>query len=308
MTRRLTVEADGGSRGNPGVAGYGALVRDTDTGALLAERAEPLGKQSNNVAEYRGLVAGLEAAFAIDPSAEVHVRLDSKLVVEQMSGRWKIKHEDMRRLALQARDLVSAFTRSGGSVRFEWIPRADNKDADALSNVAMDGRVVDRTFGGPSQADAVVEEAEPDDQPSTGAARRAAPSRVVLVAETSAAGAGSAATAVAELLGGQSLTLLTAPGDRSVETAAHVAAALGSQAVVDGGWTQERAADAWARVVTSGGTTVVVCSPDTVRAVLAHLLGIPDQRRSRLAVAEGSLAGIEVWDGDEVSVAFTNRS
>ena len=67
-------------------------------------------------------------------------------------------------------------------MRFEWIPRAENKDADALSNVAMDGRVVDRTFGGPSQADAVVGEPEPDDQPPTGAARRAAPSRVVLVA------------------------------------------------------------------------------------------------------------------------------
>ncbi len=117
MTRRLTVEADGGSRGNPGVAGYGALVRDSDTGALLAERAEPLGKESNNVAEYRGLIAGLEAAFAIDPAAEVHVRLDSKLVVEQMSGRWKIKHEDMRRLALQARDLVSGFTRATELVR-----------------------------------------------------------------------------------------------------------------------------------------------------------------------------------------------
>ena len=155
MTRRLTVEADGGSRGNPGVAGYGALVRDTDTGALLAERAEPLGTASNNVAEYRGLIAGLEAAFAIDPAAEVHVRMDSKLVVEQMSGRWKIKHEDMRRLALQARDLVADFTSAGGSVRFEWIPRAENKDADALSNVAMDGVPVNRTFGGPSEVDEV---------------------------------------------------------------------------------------------------------------------------------------------------------
>ncbi|HET9021667.1 MAG TPA: reverse transcriptase-like protein, partial [Ornithinibacter sp.] len=132
MSRRLTVEADGGSRGNPGVAGYGALVRDTDTGALLAERAEPLGTASNNVAEYRGLIAGLQAAAAVDPAAEVLVRMDSKLVVEQMSGRWKIKHEDMRRLALQARDLVAGFTRAGGSVRFEWIPRAENKDADAL--------------------------------------------------------------------------------------------------------------------------------------------------------------------------------
>ena len=146
MRRRLTVEADGGSRGNPGVAGYGALVRDTETGALLAERAEPLGKASNNVAEYRGLIAGLEAAHAIDPGAEVLARMDSKLVVEQMSGRWKIKHEDMRRLALQARDVAARITSAGGTVRYEWIPREINKDADALSNVAMDGRTVNRTF------------------------------------------------------------------------------------------------------------------------------------------------------------------
>ena len=146
MRRRLTVEADGGSRGNPGVAGYGALVRDTETGALLAERAEPLGKASNNVAEYRGLIAGLEAAHAIDPGAEVLARMDSKLVVEQMSGRWKIKHEDMRRLALQARDIAARITSAGGTVRYEWIPREINKDADALSNVAMDGRTVNRTF------------------------------------------------------------------------------------------------------------------------------------------------------------------
>jgi probable phosphoglycerate mutase len=142
--RRLVVEADGGSRGNPGVAGYGALVRDPVSGRVLAERAAPLGKQSNNVAEYTGLIEGLRAAALIDPGAEVHVRMDSKLVVEQMSGRWKIKHEDMRRLALEARDLVAGFATAGGSVVFEWIPRADNKAADALSNHGMDGRTIVR--------------------------------------------------------------------------------------------------------------------------------------------------------------------
>lgn len=135
MRRRLTVEADGGSRGNPGVAGYGALVRDTETGALLAERAEPLGKASNNVAEYRGLIAGLEAAHAIDPGAEVLARMDSKLVVEQMSGRWKIKHPDMADLAAEARELLT-----GTPVRFEWIPRLQNSRADKLANLAMDMR------------------------------------------------------------------------------------------------------------------------------------------------------------------------
>ena len=150
MGRRLTVEADGGSRGNPGIAGYGALVRDGETGALLAERAEPLGTASNNVAEYRGLIAGLTAAHDVDPGADVDVAMDSKLVVEQMSGRWKIKHEDMRRLALQAREIAAAIAESGGSVTYRWIPREQNKAADALSNVAMDGRTVDRVLDVPA--------------------------------------------------------------------------------------------------------------------------------------------------------------
>ena len=123
MARALIVEADGGSRGNPGVAGYGALVRDASTGELLAERAEPLGLASNNVAEYSGLIAGLEAAAEVDPSARVEVRMDSKLVVEQMAGRWKNKHEDMKRLALEAQEIVRSLTTAGGTVTWTWIPR-----------------------------------------------------------------------------------------------------------------------------------------------------------------------------------------
>ncbi len=134
--RRLVVEADGGSRGNPGPAGYGALVRDALSGATLAERADYLGVASNNVAEYSGLVAGLRAARAIDPEAVIEVRMDSKLVVEQMSGRWQIKHEDMRRLAGEARAVAA-----GVPVTYTWVPRAENGAADALANEAMDHRV-----------------------------------------------------------------------------------------------------------------------------------------------------------------------
>ncbi|MCF6510077.1 bifunctional RNase H/acid phosphatase [Blastococcus sp. MG754426] len=140
MSRRFVVEADGGSRGNPGPAGYGALVRDADTGRVLAERAASVGRATNNVAEYGGLVAGLQAALDLDASAEVEVRMDSKLVVEQMSGRWKIKHPDMQQLALQAR----AIARKLGGVRYTWVPRAQNGAADALANSAMDGRPVHR--------------------------------------------------------------------------------------------------------------------------------------------------------------------
>ncbi|WP_341805154.1 reverse transcriptase-like protein [Nesterenkonia salmonea] len=128
----LIIEADGGSRGNPGIAGAGALVRDKK-GKVLAAKALPLGKASNNVAEYSGLIAGLELVRDIDPDAQVEVRMDSKLVVEQMSGRWKIKHDDMKRLAHQASQILSPM-----QVTYTWIPRAKNGDADRLSNEAMD--------------------------------------------------------------------------------------------------------------------------------------------------------------------------
>lgn len=137
--RRFVVEADGGSRGNPGPAGYGAVVIDPATGETLAEAAEYIGVATNNVAEYRGLIAGLRAAKALMPDASadggprVHVRMDSKLVVEQMSGRWKIKHPDMKPLAAEAARILPA-----SAVSYEWIPREKNKHADRLANEAMD--------------------------------------------------------------------------------------------------------------------------------------------------------------------------
>lgn len=126
------------------MAGYGALVRDPDSGVLLAQRAAPLGKESNNVAEYSGLIAGLQAVLdlSLEGDADIRVLMDSKLVVEQMAGRWKIKHADMRRLALEARDLVRQIEWAGGTVDYEWIPRARNGAADALSNQGMDGEHV----------------------------------------------------------------------------------------------------------------------------------------------------------------------
>jgi ribonuclease HI len=136
VTRRLIVEADGGSRGNPGIAAGGSVVLDEATGELLAEIGVYVGIASNNVAEYRGMIAGVTRALAIDPNAELRVRLDSKLVVEQMSGRWKIKHPDMATLAAEARNLLT-----GRPVAFEWIPRAENARADRLANEAMDKKL-----------------------------------------------------------------------------------------------------------------------------------------------------------------------
>ncbi|TDC84449.1 bifunctional RNase H/acid phosphatase [Micromonospora sp. KC606] len=168
----VVVEADGGSRGNPGPAGYGAVVRDRDSGEVLVERSEAIGTATNNVAEYRGLIAGLEAAAELG-AVEVEARMDSKLVVEQMCGRWQIKHPGLRPLAAQAAALVDRFDR----VRFSWIPRERNRHADALANAAMDaaagkdaaaGRAVTRIEAEPPR-----EVAAPD-SPARAAAREAA--------------------------------------------------------------------------------------------------------------------------------------
>jgi ribonuclease H / adenosylcobalamin/alpha-ribazole phosphatase len=133
MPRKLIVEADGGARGNPGPAAYGAVVRDAETEEVLAAEGLPIGWATNNVAEYRGLIAGLEMARQIDQNAAVEVRMDSKLVIEQMAGRWKIKHPDMKPLALQASRLRPP------SVVWSWVPREANKAADTLVNRALDG-------------------------------------------------------------------------------------------------------------------------------------------------------------------------
>ncbi len=135
MTRRVIVEADGGSRGNPGPAGYGAVVRDADTGELLAETSGGLGTTTNNVAEYSGLIAGLRAAVK-EGAQSAEARLDSKLVVEQMSGRWQIKQPHLRPLASEAAEL----SRQLGDVKYTWVPRARNAHADRLANEAMDAQ------------------------------------------------------------------------------------------------------------------------------------------------------------------------
>ena len=140
---KVLVEADGGSRGNPGPAGYGSVVWSADRSIVLAESKQSIGWATNNVAEYRGLIAGLEEAAKLH-AAEVAVSMDSKLVVEQMSGRWKVKHPDLAELHAQARALAQRFER----VSFTWIPRAENSHADRLANEAMDAAA--------EQADATV--------------------------------------------------------------------------------------------------------------------------------------------------------
>jgi ribonuclease H / adenosylcobalamin/alpha-ribazole phosphatase len=132
MARNFKLTADGGSRGNPGPAGYGAVV--TENGKIVAELFDVIGIATNNVAEYSGLLAGLSHINKLDSAATVEVAMDSKLVVEQMSGRWQIKHADMRDLAKQCRA-----AHDPSLVKYSWIPRDENSHADRLANKALDG-------------------------------------------------------------------------------------------------------------------------------------------------------------------------
>ncbi|MEV4009605.1 bifunctional RNase H/acid phosphatase [Nonomuraea angiospora] len=163
------IEADGGSRGNPGPAGYGAVVMDASDGQVLAEAAEAIGVTTNNVAEYRGLIAGLQAVLRLGgEGAPVAVRMDSKLVIEQMAGRWKIKNEGLRPLALEAGALV----RQLRVTEWTWIPRERNKHADRLANEAMDAAAKGLTWkaGGTTHP-------EPQGEPPTAAAQPPAAGR-----------------------------------------------------------------------------------------------------------------------------------
>lgn len=135
---RFYIQADGGARGNPGPAGSGAVVRDAD-GAVVLEVSEFLGHATNNVAEYTAVIRALEGLLAKLGSADakqatVCVEMDSKLVVEQMSGNWKVKHPNMKPLAAKAAVLALSF----GSVSYAHIPREKNAHADRLANEAMD--------------------------------------------------------------------------------------------------------------------------------------------------------------------------
>jgi probable phosphoglycerate mutase len=131
MARHFVITADGGSRGNPGPAAFGAVVYENDK--VVKEIGAAIGVASNNVAEYQGLIAGLKAANEIDPAATILVKMDSKLVIEQMSGRWKVKHPNMKELAKQA-----FATHDPKLVSYQWIPREENSHADSILNDVLD--------------------------------------------------------------------------------------------------------------------------------------------------------------------------
>lgn len=234
---KVLVEADGGSRGNPGPAGYGAVVFTADHAAVLAERNEFIGHATNNFAEYRGLIAGLEAAAAAG-ATEVAVSMDSKLVVEQMSGRWRVKHPDLVVLQQEASALAAGFDR----ISYTWIPRAQNAHADRLANEAMDA-----ADGGVAAKPAAEKLSAPGWTGATGA-----PTRLLLLrhgqtelsVERRYSGRGNPALteegrrqadAAARYLGarGGVTAVVTSPLQRAYDTAAMAAKALGLEVTVD---------------------------------------------------------------------------
>jgi len=260
VTRTLVVEADGGSRGNPGPAGYGALVSDAQTGEVLAELLDSVGVTTNNVAEYSGLIAGLRAASELAPGADVQVRMDSKLVVEQMSGRWKVKDPNLRTLAALAREASGAL----GRVSFTWIPRAQNARADRLANQAMDA-----ANGG----------ARPGGEPA-GRAEAAGPA-----ASASASDATEAAARPARGWGparAKATTTLLLRHGQTPLSAERRFAGRSDIPLTDVG--QRQAAAAAARLAERGGIDVIVTSP------------LRRTRRTAEAVAETTGAPVVVED------------
>jgi len=178
---KVVVEADGGSRGNPGPAGFGCVVFSADRTTVLAEHKHFIGQTTNNVAEYRGLIAGLEEARRLGAN-EVAVSMDSKLVVEQMSGRWKVKHPGLAELHQQARALASTFD----GVTFGWIPRERNAHADRLANEAMDAAGLDSAGLDPSGLDSAGTAGDPPPDavavaPSAWTGNRGGPTRLLLL-------------------------------------------------------------------------------------------------------------------------------
>jgi ribonuclease H / adenosylcobalamin/alpha-ribazole phosphatase len=231
---KVIVEADGGSRGNPGPAGYGSVVWTADHETVLAESKQAIGHATNNVAEYRGLIAGLEEAARLG-ATEVDVRMDSKLVVEQMSDRWQVKHPDLKALIKQATAVATTFDR----ITYVWIPRAENAHADRLANEAMDAA------------------AELEEKPKAPAApgwtgARGVPTRFLLLrhgqtelsVERRYSGRGNPALtevgrhqaeAAAQHLGqrGGVSAVVTSPLQRAYDTAAEAAKALGVDVTID---------------------------------------------------------------------------
>jgi ribonuclease HI len=132
----MVAHSDGGARGNPGEAACAAILYDTDGGELL-RRARRLGKTTNNVAEYEGVILALELAAQLG-ARRLEIRVDSELVARQLEGRYKVKNANLKTYHTRAKVLIEPFER----VRILAIPREKNREADKLVNAALDGKDV----------------------------------------------------------------------------------------------------------------------------------------------------------------------
>lgn len=130
----LRIFTDGGSRGNPGPAGCGAIIKDADTGDVLKELHEYLGEATNNQAEYQAVILGLKEAISLDPET-IMVVADSELLVKQLTGVYRVKNEGLVERFAEVKNLEARF---GKQIRYRHVPREQNKEADALANKAMD--------------------------------------------------------------------------------------------------------------------------------------------------------------------------
>ena len=130
---KLTVNVDGGARGNPGPAAIGVIVRD-ETGGVLLERGEKIGSATNNVAEYKALILGIELAKELGAD-QVEMIGDSELIVKQVQGKYKVKNEGMKPLHAEAKAALAGFD----SWEIRHVKRELNKDADRIVNEALDG-------------------------------------------------------------------------------------------------------------------------------------------------------------------------
>ena len=236
MTRNFIISADGGSRGNPGPAAYGAVV--SENGKILHELFETIGIATNNVAEYSGLLAALRKVNEIDPAATVEARMDSKLVVEQMSGRWQIKHPDMRELAKLARG-----AHPHELVTYKWIPRDENSHADRLANKALDGDV---STDAPLQKNFLIERLVSGESPTVIYLVRHG--ETILTPERrfsggdgsdpelSPEGVAQAEAVAKELAARKADLLIVSPMVRTVQTAERISATTGLKMELDEAW------------------------------------------------------------------------
>ncbi|HYO03216.1 MAG TPA: bifunctional RNase H/acid phosphatase [Mycobacterium sp.] len=218
---KVIVEADGGSRGNPGPAGYGAVVWSAGRERVLAESKASIGRATNNVAEYRGLIAGLQEAAEMG-ATDVVAQLDSKLVVEQMSGRWRVRHPDLIPLRQRALELARAFD----DITYKWIPRAKNAHADGLANEAMDAAAEELADRGVAATAPEAKAAEAV-SPAGWTGARGAPTRFLLLRH------GQTELSVARRYSGRGNPPLTELGRRQADAAArHLGQRGGIAAVV----------------------------------------------------------------------------